>query len=448
MANSLSPTAANIISSLGIKGATVSEALPGYVPVLGPYGKLNADFIPADAAQMALPSLSDAAFIDPNTTVASALRKGSIAAPYKTLAEAADNFRPSASSQNIKTVAFILAPGMYDDDGDGEIAFGEGWNEAYPGNGNPSRVYVIGLGACRFARDLIVSGMDTAAAGQYVVFQNLNMESHNVTVLGNAEVTLLGRTYIGGTLSAGSVGSGDVRIPSNVSKIKMSADSYVGSPYATSLEYLADSSRIGDTSAVRGSATVKEALDRLNARKIRLAKIQGSGSGISAGSSYDVSAESSGGVDVYALGARDRAIVSAIRDLYSRFSDISAHSVTAETITVTGSLNARTLSIDALMLGSHRIEIDTYGYLVVSEGGGSDASPDGAKVLMDIGDGSLWLLGVYNGRLFVERYYDDESSSSYGGHGEYPTSIDLFDLGEEYQVQISNGKMFITRVAS
>ena len=449
MANTLSPTAANIISSLGIKGATVNEALPGYVPVLGPDGKLSADFIPADAAQSALPHLSDAAFVDPNTEVAQSLRKGSVEAPYKTLSEAASNFRPSASSQNLKTVAFILAPGIYGVEGNDSISFPMGWNVEYPTYGNPISVYLIGLGGCRFFGDVAVSGMDTSS-GQTLVLQNVDMGTKNLTVLGNATVVLLGKTYIGGSLSAGSTEIDGTRVQENVGVLRLSADSYVGSPYANSIEYISNDSKIGNTSGVRGSATVKDALDRLDARKVRVARISGSGSGITAGSSYDVSAESAGGFDVYNLSDRDRVLVAAIKRLYGKFANINAQTVTAVDIEATGTLKAKTLSIDVLKLGGYDIEIDNYGYLVVSEVAPS-GHDDGAVILRDLapGDGRLWLVGVYDGRMFVDPYYEDGSSSSSSSY-DYPypvvDEIDLQDGTTKYKVTIAGGQMQIETV--
>jgi len=449
MADTILPTAANIISSLGIKGATVSDALPGYVPVLGPDGKLSADFIPADAALSALPGLSDAAFVDPNTDVEQRLRKGSIEAPYKTLSEAAEKFRPSASSQSAKNVAFILAPGVYGVDGNTSVDFPQGWNDEFPDRGNPLKVYLIGIGVCRFSNDIVVSGMD-ASSGQTLVLQNVDIGTHNLTVLGNATVVLLGKTYIGGSLSAGSSDSEGTRVQLNVGVLRLSADSYVGSPFASSIDYISKDARIANTSGVRGSATVKEALDRLDARKIRFSRIYGSGSGLTAGSSYDVSAESAGGYDVYRAVDRDMALVSAIRNLYGKLSNINAQTVTAVDIEATGTLKAKTLSIDVLKLSGYEVEIDNYGYLVVS-----DDHPlhpdDGAVILRDLapGDGRLWLVGVYDGRMFIDPYYEDGSISSSSSY-DYPYSvvdeIDLQDGTTKYKVTIAGGQMQIETV--
>ena len=449
MNSNISPTAANIISSLGIKGATVSDALPGYVPVLGPDGTLSAKFIPADAALSAIPGLSDAAFVDPNTDVEQSLRKGSVEAPYKTLSEAAEKFRPSLSSQSAKNVAFILAPGMYGVDGNTSVDFPQGWNEAFPLRGNPSNVYLIGIGGCRFSNDIVVSGMDTSS-GQTLVLQNVDIGSHSLTVLGNATVVLFGKTYVGGNLSAGSSDSGGTRVQLNVGVLRLSADSYVGSPYANSIEYISKDATIANTSGVRGSATVREALDRLDARKIRFARIYGSGSGLTAGSSYDVSAESAGGYDVYKTGDRDRALVDAIRNIYGKFENINAQTVTAVDIEATGTLTAKTLSIDVLKLSGYEVEIDNYGYLVVSDVRPSNPD-DGAVILRDLapGDGRLWLVGVYDGRMFVERYYEDgssDSSSSYAFPYPLVDEIDLNDGTKNYKVTISDGQMTIETV--
>lgn len=430
MANTLSPTAANIISSLGIKGATVNEALPGYVPILGPGGKLSADFIPANAAQAALPHLSDAAFVDPHTEVDSSLRNGSIVAPYKTISEAADNFRPSGYAQNADYVAFLLSPGIYDGTGNQTMAFPSGWA--------PDSVYVISLGVSRFPSGLLVQGMGSAAE-QTVVLQGIDVpDSASVTVLGNPKVICAGRTYIGGGLSSGS--------GSPIRKLVLSADSHVGSPIADEITFLSQASGVKNTSSVPG-ATVENALDRLSGRRIRMARISGSGSGLLAGSSYDVTAESSSGHDVYRLGENDRAIVGAVRELYGRLSDINANSVTAENVTVGGTLTVRTLGVDSLMMGGRVIEIDAYGYLVVSEGREYHGVPEGAYVLRDVDDGSLWLVGVHEGgRLFIERFYDDlDSSDSSSGSVVTYDEMDFTDSGERYLVTIRNGRMVIEK---
>ena len=433
MANTLSPTAANIISSLGIKGATVNDALPGYVPVLGPDGKISASFIPADSAQVSLPHLSDAAFIDPHTSVSEELRNGSIVAPYKTIGEAARRFIPSAYALSEGLAAFILAPGTYDDHGNASVDFG-----SRSSSWSPKKLCLIGIGCCKFLNAISVTGMFSQGQNN-VVLQNIDVGSHNVTIERSPVVTCLGKTYIGGTLLIGSGAT-----------LRLSADAYASTDAAT-VEYISKDSSIGNTSNVNDSATVKDALNRLNSRKIRVARISGSGSGITAGSSYDLSAESSGGFDVYKLSDRDRALVSAIKRLYGKFSNINAQTVTAVDIEATGTLKAKTLSIDVLKLGWYSITIDNYGYLVVSEVAPSGHTGD-AWILIDQapGDGRMWLVGVYDGRMFVERYYEDDGSSPEGSSPEYPypvvDNIDLLDGTTRYEVTIVGGQMTIETV--
>jgi len=416
MANALSPTAANIISSLGIKGATVSENLAGFVPVLDANGKISVNLIPDDAAKLAVESLSNVFFVDPYTEEDDPSgRTGSIAAPFKTISEAASRSSPVGGR-----IAIVLAPGVY---GDGGVAF----------RGSPKYVYLIGIGECVIGSEMAISGLGSSPE----LFLRDISSAYSINVIGSPKITLLGKTYVK-SLSA-SAGA----------ELRISADSRVDSTTISKV-FLSGDDRIANTSGVDG-ATVKDALDRLDSRKIRVAKISGTGSGIDAGSSYeDIGAESFGGFDAYDMRARDSALVGAVKDLYSRLMDVDAHTVTAETITATGTLNAKTLSIDALRLGGHVVEIDTYGYLVVSDGT-PHGKDDGAWILRDLGDGSLWLLGVDGGRMFVERFYEDGSGSDDGsGSGSgYPydvvDEIDLLDGSDTYEVTIVDGRMAIQK---
>lgn len=418
MANALSPTAANIISSLGIKGATVSENLSGFVPVLDENGKISVNLIPDDAAKLAVESMSNVVFVDPYTEEDDpSARTGSIVAPFKTISEAASRSTPAGDR-----IAIVLAPGVY---GDGGVVF----------SGSPKHVYLIGIGECVIDADpMAISGLGAAPE----LFLRDISSAHAINVVGSPKITLLGKTYVK-NLNA-----------SEGATLSVSADSRVDST-SISKVFLASDDRIGNTSSVDGE-TVKDALGRLDARKIRVAKISGAGSGIDVWSSYeDIGASSFGGFDAYDMRARDSALVGAIKDLYSKFRNLNAESVTAETITATGTLNANTLSIDVLRLGGYNVEIDTYGYLVIAESA-PHGHDDGAWILRDVGDGSLWLLGVEGGRMFVERYYEDSpygssdsSDSSSGYPYEVVDEIDLLDGSDTYEVTIVNGRMVIQK---
>ena len=431
------PTAANIISSLGVKGAISSipageeaSKYAGFVPVLDANGMLNAKFIPSDAAQISIPPLSNVAYVDPYTKVneyaddgETRLRVGSVVAPFKSIEEAAANFSPTSDAKAGKYVAFVLAPGKYDDS---EIVFQSGMA--------PLSVYLIGTGECRFSdniTNLVVSGISSASGGRRPVLflQNVYMKGE-ISVSTGADAVVIGKSYIHQL----SVGSG--------SKLSLSSDSRVDSTDAGTVSYISEDSRIGNTSGVNGT-TVKDALGRLGRRRIRVARLSGISSGIDTGSSsYMDILETSSGSDsfgVFDLRVRDKVFVDAINRLFSERKNIVAESVTASSV-VADSIKTKELRMDSLALGGYRIEIDTYGYLVVSDGSANPPRPpDSVVLLRDTVNGALYLLGVSNGRMYIAGA-DDESSSS--------DPLDVMtvydpDSGAEYAVSVEEGRLVI-----
>lgn len=431
------PTAANIISSLGVKGAISSipegedaSKYEGFLPVLDANGRLNAKFIPPEAAQISVPTLSNAAYVDPYTDVEeyaadgiTRLRVGSVVAPFKSIKEAAANFKPTSDAKAGRYVAFLLSPGKYDDS---EIEFSPGMS--------PLSVYLIGMGECRFAdniRTLAVYRMSSAVGGRrpLLFLQSVYM-SGNVSVSTGADAVVVGKSYIHQL----SVGSG--------SKLSLSSDSRVDSTDAGTVSYISEDSRIGNTSGVKGT-TVKDALGRLGRRRIRMARLSGVSSGIDTGSSsYMDVLETSSGSDsfgVFDLRARDKVFVDAINRLFSERKKIVAESVTAGSV-VADSIKTKELRMDSLALGGYRIEIDTYGYLVVSDGSANPPRPpDSVVLLRDTVNGALYLLGVSNGRMYIAGA-DDESSSS--------DPLDVMtvydpDSGAEYAVSVEEGRLVI-----
>lgn len=406
MANRLNPTAANIISSLGVKGATVSEPLEGYVPVLGPDGKLNVEFIPDSAARMSVPPVSDVAFVDPYTTETNQnLRNGSVAAPYNSISEAASRFGYG------ETVALVLAPGTYSN---------EGIVEFRP---NATLIYLIGTGMCSFGNLSIRVG-----SGVSLTVQNIRV-LNTMSVSSGTVISLVGNTSI-------------TEISSEGSSLKMSSGSRVDSTNIVDITLSSDARHISNTSTVEGQ-TVEDALTRLDGRKIRVLHIDAGNSGLDVGSSYvEVDAESSGSYDVYDLRSRDEAIVSAIGELFRRSRHVEAEDVTAGTVSA-NAISTRALSIDALRLGGYNIEVDAYGYLVVGNGSASPVRPTAGTILLrDSVTGGLWMIYVENGRLYVERYYEDSSDSSSPQYDEYDF-IELVDALDTYRVSMSNGRLVI-----
>lgn len=435
------PTAANIISSLGVKGAISSipagedaSKYEGFLPVLDANGRLNAKFIPPDAAQISIPTLSNVAYVDPYTAVKeyaenkTRLRVGSIAAPFKSIEEAAANFSPTDDAKSGKYVAFVLAPGKYEDS---EIAFPLGME--------PLSVYLIGTGECRFADNitkLVVRGMPSASEGKRPVLflQNIYMKGE-ISVSTGADAVVIGKTYVGQL----SVGSG--------SMLSIASDCRVDSTDAGTVAFLSEDSRIRNTSGVKGD-TVKDAVGRLGRRKVRISKITADSSGIDIDSSsfVDVSETSSSGdsFGVFDLRMRDRVLVESIKILFDRSKNIVADSVTAKTV-VADYVRTKELRMDSLALGGYRLEIDAYGYLVVSDRSATPPSPPEKVVLIrdtgSSGGGAIYLLGVANGRLFIDPYDDGSSSPVKNVLSVYDP-----DTGYEYAVSVDNGRVVIDRI--
>lgn len=432
-----SPTAANVIASLGVKGAISSipageeaSKYAGFVPVLDANGRINAKFIPSEAAQISIPPLSNVAYVDPYTDVEeyaadgeTRLRVGSVVAPFKSLEEAAANFAPTSDAKAGKYVAFVLAPGKYDDS---EIVF--------PSGMAPLSVYLIGTGECRFAENittLAVYGMSSAVNGRrpLVFLQGIHI-SGTVAVPVEPDAIVIGKSYIGEL----TIGSG--------SKLTLSSDSRVSSTDAGTVAYISEDSRIGNTSGVKGS-TVKDALGRLGRRRMRVVNLHETSSGIDADSSSYVdiveASHSGDSFGVFDLRSRDMVFVRCIKKLLGDKNNLIVDTVTANSV-VADSVVAKDLRMDALSIGGYRLEIDRYGYLVVSDGSSTPPQPpDSVVLLRDTVDGALYLLGVSNGRMYIAGA-DDESSSS--------DPLDVMtvydpDSQVEYAVSVENGRLVI-----
>ena len=415
MANRLNPTAANIISSLGVKGATATDPLEGYVPILGPDGKLSVEFIPDSAAKMSVPPISDVAFVDPYTEEDDGdLRNGSIAAPCKYISEAASKF----STTDGDRVAIVLAPGVYNES---QVSF----------DSSLKKVYLIGLGNCYID---VNGGSFSVSVGQSVdlTVQNIDVPT-TMSVSAGTKIRLVGNTHINELLSSNST-------------LVISAEARVESTNASTIQLASDSAHVSNTSSVQGN-TVGDALERIGGRKIRILRIDAGSSGVDFGSSFeDIEAESSGSDEIYDLRGRDSAIASALSELFRRSKNIVADDVSAGIIRA-DSISTRSLSIDALKIGGYNIEVDAYGYLVVGTGSAIPVRPTAGTVLLrDTVTGGLWILYVENGRLYVERFYEDSSDSS-TTYEEYDF-IELVDALDTYRVSMSDGRLVIDEGSS
>jgi hypothetical protein len=430
------PTAANIISSLGVKGAISSipagedaSKYEGFLPVLDANGRLNAKFIPPEVAQISIPTLSNVAYVDPYTSIQeSSLRVGSIVAPFKSIKEAAANFKPTDDAKSSKYIAFVLAPGKYEDT-----------KMQFSPEQSPLSVYLIGTGNCIFASNIttfLISGMSSASGGRRprLFLQNIYMAGEiAVDVFSGADTFVIGKTYVH-QLSVGSE-----------SNLSIASDCRVDSTDAGTVVFLSEDSRIGNTSGVKGD-TVKDAVGRLGRRKVRIPKITTDSSGLDINSSsfIDISETSSSGdsFGVFDLRVRDRVLVESINRLFERSKNVVADSVSAKTV-VADSVSTKELRMDSLALGGYRVEIDLYGYLVVSDRSATPPKPpDSVVLLRDTVDGAIYTLGVSNGRMYIAEADDGSSSSA---PVEVMTVYDQ-DSGTEYTVSVEDGRLVIKSI--
>lgn len=422
MADTKKPTAANIISSLGVKGAIASipqgvdpAAYAQFVPMLDADGKLSVDFIPSSVVEKVVRPITNVVIVDPNTEVDDDNRSGSAVAPFKNLHEAAANVGFDGS----KHCAILLMPGKYSGNDNAYMEF----KQATAGT-----VVIIGIGDVELATS-ILNIYGQAVSGGKVYLQNVST-NNSIQVYYSSSVMCLGRTYVGGKLLVGQI------------TLKLSSESRIASTDARTVQYLSELSYIGNTSAVPG-VTAKDALDRLDARKIRIAKLVLGESGIDVGgSSYeDLSATSDSGTDIYDLRKHDQAVVGGVRKLQDSLKNLVSETVTAKKI-VADEIQVNSLKMNALTLGGYKLGIDAYGYLVILDGDSAITPPKGVILIEDTGssgNGEIYAISVSNGRLNVGIDAGESSSP------EVLQALTVVDArtGEEYEVTMVNGRLEI-----
>lgn len=419
MANGLSPTAANIISSLGIKGA-ISEipagvsasAFAGFLPVLNEEGKLDAQMISARAAQEALPTTTNVAFVDQSVASGTA-KTGSIVAPYGTIAEAAAN----SAARNGESLVIILSPGSH--------AGGTATFATYPNGNRLGRLYIIGLGLCSLTGSLTIEGL---ASGAAVFFVDMYVSGNNtVTITSSApHVSCLGSSQIG-VLNGPQ---GDVN-----SSLLLSPESRVSSTNIENIDFTADAEHIKYS-----NGTVADTLDRLDARRIRIAKITAGSSGfVIDGSSY-LAAESGSSFEAYDLFNHDKRIVEGVNKYVKAGRNLDVDTITADKVTA-GVVETDELKMSYLTLGGYRIEIDPYGYLVVTDSADSPvAPPKNLLLLEDSVTHIIYGIGIASGRAYAVNL-EDESSSYSGAVTVLHVTED--GTGNVYDLTMEDGRLII-----
>lgn len=421
--NNLSPTAANIISSLGIKGVTgkipsgaEGSSFSGFIPVLNENGKIDLSFIPPGAAAVSVTRFYNVAIVDPMAEDDGSPRTGSVIAPYITISEAAASFTPDEDHAYASSCAILLMPGKYDDE---SIVF----------SASPKDALIIGIGECMLGSSpFSISGLNGSLALHNIV------SNGTIRVEGATEIQCLGKCYIKNLYASGSI-------------LKISADSSVESTDITNIAYIANASRVGytyDNQTGATETTVKDALDRMDGRRIRVANITADSSGFDIGdSSYvDVAPQKINGREIYDLTAFGRTLVDGINQLVNIGKNPTFDTVTANKV-IAESIETKTLKMDSLTLGSYRFGIDRYGYLIVADIDEPITPPEGVIFLEDTGDsqgGKIYVLGVYNGRMYI----DDADDSSSEHKSMQAVHITDATTGAEYDITMVNGRLKIS----
>lgn len=429
------PTAANIISSLGIKGATDKSGSEyrGYVPVLDENGKLNAQVVPAEAWSLSIPHLSDVVFVDPNTEIDEKSQTGSIASPYSSLSAAARSFEPSesASDSNLERyAAFILAPGEYYDS---VMEFSTKFI--------PTKVFLIGLGNCVFKESLFsVSGLGRVTSSNTgFYFQNITADGCAFGIEANSDATVdvtVIRSHIG-------------YVRTNFGTLVLSADSVVDGSNATNTRYLDDAGKINNgtssSEALGVGSTVKDAIVGLGSRKIRVLDFssedfENSGS---LEKCYDVEVSEKDGAYVFDLSGRDKVIVEGLRTLYESRENITATTVTTGSLAVTGKAKIKELELSYLNLGGYKLTIDRYGYLVVVDESTEIADLSSNRVyLQDVATKKIYMLGVENERMYIVPAEESEVSED----AEVDKQLVVYDSESNgYVLSLKNGRLIVEK---
>lgn len=422
MARQSYPTAANILSSLGIKGAVdkipageSGASFGGMVPVLNEDGKIDLSFIPPGAAAMSVERLHNVAIVDPMTS--ETVRTGSVIAPYKTIAEAAASIEPDDGDEEggysyATRCAIVLMPGKYDD---ASIAFAS----------SPAQAFIVCVGECVLGRNSVgISGM---GVGGSLTIHNV-LASGNLTVSGCAKVVCSGTTTVSGILTVEDGAS-----------VALSPESSVASTNSTDVSYTGRASAVGNTSSVDGD-TVAEALDALGGRAVRVANMTSDKDGFhyDANDYTDIKAAKDGqGKVVFDLRYKDAALAEGINRLVQMWKNPTVGTLTAETVNA-NTVKATVLELDAIRLGGYKLTIDQFGYLMVVDGSTPVTPPQGVVLLRDSADNEVYVVGILNGRLYVKK--DD------GGHGtDVADALKVIDpdTGDEYSITLDDGRLYL-----
>lgn len=353
MAVTKDPTAANILSSLQITGASTEGGLEaaGAVPVLNASGKLDKSFIPLDAIsqEISLPPLDQTAYVDQTSEAENP--DGSIAKPFTTLTAAAQ-----AGFSN-----FILSPGNYGTvtlDLDGNIA---PW------------IRILATGSATFT----TFNIRNYATNANILLLNVSVTSSLLMSSSkDSNLYLLGfGTYntVQGTLS-------NTDDPFTADKYLQSLNlgpcvTLTNPPVNVGvLAFLAADNRIGNTTQIPGG-TVKDVITRMRATGLVIptftVTVGHPENGISCQSTTIEVGETPNTYDLMELGNSLVKKINAV--FYRKGSSLEVTSITASGAIQANSVSAVTLTATTkvvtpkIQMGDIFLTIDDEGFLVIEE---------------------------------------------------------------------------------
>jgi len=342
--NNYSPTLANILSSLKIKGASATggEGKDGFVPVLDSTGKLDVSTIPLGLISqlIEIPPLTDMAVVDSQADAA--IATGSFAAPFKTVSAAATKGYSN----------FLLVGGSYGSD---SVSMGS------TPLGATIRIFSVGTSTfdnLTFSR---------CPNGAFFRFYNVSVTTKlEFSSDVNINASLLGYG-VTGTVKTASENS-NLKLEIDSTYRVNSIDSVEG--VDVTVEYIAKSSRIENDSQAPGD-TVADTLDVLSSRKIRIPVFTSDASGLHVPTTTDVSVNQL--TNTYILSAFGTDLATAINSRFHKNGDSpSYNAVTANSVSVgTTELANGSVKTDELKLsinGTQKavVKIDSDNFLVIA----------------------------------------------------------------------------------
>lgn len=340
--NPFTPTAANVIASLGIRGASVTggTGMAGYVPVLGENGRLDGSTFDVEelAKSLDIAPLTDVAYVDYGSEHTAPT--GALLAPFKSLKDAmAEGF------QN-----YIIA-------------------------GTPAEAEVVSVNAVTDSPVRIFSLHETAfgnltftgyKSGQRFTFLNISADSLVFSSESPCSLVFLGR----GTI-AKLVGQTTDRLdPSkySISELAYSAEYEIKSKQYVASERLLDiSSRVANSSTEVQGTTVADATTRLSKRTITVPTFTNEKNvGLVEGQkTVEVTQGPADGRDDYRL--TGTGLAEAANGIFHKDNDSPVYAdITAATVTATD-ITANSVKTASMTLGDTTLVIDADGFLVVKE---------------------------------------------------------------------------------